>query len=90
MESFLRLSQKASENDINLNDHVERNELFRPLHGGYTTVYQGTIRSTQQEVAIKAIRHSPSEDNDACDVRASGYCRHFLTDCHLAHHRRNT
>ncbi|KAG6329230.1 hypothetical protein ID866_9860 [Astraeus odoratus] len=54
------LGVTASKCGINLNDQVERDNAFRPLHGGNAIVYLGTLRPKMQRVAIKVIRLSPS------------------------------
>ncbi|KAG6329451.1 hypothetical protein ID866_9638 [Astraeus odoratus] len=52
----------ASKCGINLNDQVERDDAFRPLHGGNSIVYLGTLCPKMQRVAIKVIRLFPSGD----------------------------
>ncbi|KAG6333274.1 hypothetical protein ID866_5816 [Astraeus odoratus] len=59
------LAVTASTRGINLNDKVERDDVFRPLHGGSAIVYRGTLRPQMQRVAIKTIRLSPSGDKAA-------------------------
>ncbi|KAG6329787.1 hypothetical protein ID866_9302, partial [Astraeus odoratus] len=54
------LAVTASKCGINLNDQVERDDAFRPLHGGNSIVYLGTLGPQMQRVAIKSIRLSPS------------------------------
>jgi len=65
-----RLAQRASEHGINLNDRVDRDESFRPLHGGHAIVYKGTINPEGTRVAVKSLRLSPSADKAAGDVHA--------------------
>ena len=65
-----RLAQRASEHGINLNDHVDRDESFRPLQGGHAIVYKGTISPEGTRVAVKSLRLSPSADKAAGDVHA--------------------
>ena len=67
---FQRLAQRASEHGINLNDRVDRDESFRPLHGGHAIVYRGTIKPEGTWVAVKSLRLSPSANKAAGNVHA--------------------
>ncbi|KAG6331755.1 hypothetical protein ID866_7336 [Astraeus odoratus] len=66
--AFLELlADGASAQDINLNDNIERDESFPPLHSGNTTVHLGTLRAQRQAVALKSIRLSPTRVN-VCNI----------------------
>ncbi|KAG6333945.1 hypothetical protein ID866_5142 [Astraeus odoratus] len=60
LATFEQLVNAASTRNINLNDQVDRDNAFRPLHGGSAIVYLGTLHSQRQKVAIKSIRLSPT------------------------------
>ena len=86
-----KLTQRASEEAINLNDRIDRDESFRPLHGGHAIVYKGTMNPKGVRVAIKSLRLSPSADRAAGDVRAFHCCiLYFRTNFYLAHCRGDT
>ena len=67
---FQRLAQDVSKHGINLNDRVDRDETFRPLHSGHAIVYKGTISPEGTRVAVKSLRLAPSADKAAGNVHA--------------------
>ena len=70
LRTLKEVDDTASEFGINLNDRVDRRDNFCPCHGGYTIVYNGTLRPDGEIIAIKSLRLSPLPDKVAVDVRA--------------------
>ncbi|KAG6329485.1 hypothetical protein ID866_9604 [Astraeus odoratus] len=62
-----QLEKVATKCDVNLNDKVDRDDKFRPLHGGSTIVYRGILQPKGKIVAIKSLRLSPYGEEMAID-----------------------
>jgi hypothetical protein len=86
LETLEHISARAATSDIDLNVRVDRDEVFRPLHGGSAIVYLGTLRPQGRRVVVKSLRLSPSGDTVA--IQVSAHPQYFvlrLTNCFSAH-----
>ena len=90
LRTLKQVDDTASECGINLNDRVDRCDDFHPYHGGYTIVYNGTLRPHGEIVAIKSLRLSPLPEKVAVDVRAplSHYFLMLQDNHQLAYHNK--
>ena len=70
LSDFQRLTRRASDDGINLNDRVYRDESFSSLSGRNAIIYQGTMDPEGTRVAIKSLHLSPSADKAAGEVHA--------------------
>ncbi|KAI5987786.1 hypothetical protein EDC04DRAFT_1469708 [Pisolithus marmoratus] len=62
-----KLAKSALDYGINLDIRVDRDNTFRPLHGGMAVVYRGTLRPQGTTVAIKCLRFYPHGDEPNID-----------------------
>ncbi|KAI6041384.1 kinase-like domain-containing protein [Pisolithus marmoratus] len=57
----------ALDHGLNLDIRVDRDNTFRPLHGGMAVVYRGTLHPQGTAVAIKCLRFYPHGDESNID-----------------------
>ncbi|KAI6114183.1 kinase-like domain-containing protein [Pisolithus sp. B1] len=57
-----KLAQVALDCGVSLDNRIDRDSTFRPLHGGMAVVYRGTLDPQGTTVAIKCLRFYPHGD----------------------------
>ncbi|KAI6027516.1 kinase-like domain-containing protein [Pisolithus microcarpus] len=62
-----KLTQVALHRGVSLDSRVDRDNTFRPLHGGMAVVYRGTLHPQETAIAIKCLRFYPHGDESNID-----------------------